>query len=74
MKEYKEYEFVVESTDTQHFWFHAKSEEEAEDLRHGRSINREVKPDTIAWSEGLPIAVLIPLKDGSQNSRARKVF
>ena len=59
------------------------TEEEAEDLCHGRSINREVKPDTIAWSEGLPIAILIPLKDGSRQTphqdgsgqaRARKVL
>jgi len=50
------------------------TEEEAEAIRHGQPIKRTVKPDTIAWSEGLPIAVLIPLKDGSGQARARKVF
>ena len=29
---YKEYTFEVESTDTQTFWFDAKSQEEAEEL------------------------------------------
>lgn len=50
------------------------TEEEAEDLRHGRPIKRAVKPDAIAWYEGLPIAILLPLKDGSQQTRARKVL
>lgn len=47
---------------------------EAEDIRFGRSIQREVQADSIAWHNGLPIAVLIPLKDGTRQARARKVF
>jgi tRNA pseudouridine55 synthase len=47
---------------------------EAEDVRHGRNIKREVKPDTIAWHNDLPFAVLIPAKDGTQKAHARKVF
>lgn len=50
------------------------SPEEAINLSHGRSIKREVKPDVIAWCEGLPIAILLPLKDGSRETRARKVL
>lgn len=50
------------------------TEAEEEDLRHGRSIEREVKPDTLAWFRGLPVAILLPLKDGSQRTRARKVL
>jgi len=47
------------------------SEEEAEDLRHGRDIKMKVDPDTIAWSGELPIAILVPL-DGK--AHARKVL
>ena len=47
---------------------------EAEDLCHGRPIARTVRPDTIAWFECLPIAILLPLKDSSQQARARKVL
>lgn len=50
------------------------SPEEAVDLSHGKAISREVKPDVIAWCEGLPIAILLPLKDGSRQTRARKVL
>lgn len=46
--------------------------DEAEDLCHGRSIPRAVKPDTIAWYEGLPIAILLPIKDGSPNQSSAK--
>lgn len=48
--------------------------EEAEDVRHGRNISHEVKPDTIAWFEDLPIAVLTPAKDGTKMAHARKVL
>jgi tRNA pseudouridine55 synthase len=47
---------------------------EAEDIRCGRSILLTVKPDTIAWHQGLPIAILTPLRDGSGTCRARKVL
>ncbi|ALM09967.1 MAG TPA: tRNA pseudouridine(55) synthase TruB [Candidatus Peribacter riflensis] len=47
---------------------------QAEDIKHGRSIAHETAPDTIGWNEGLPIAVLIPCRDGTRQSRARKVL
>ena len=47
---------------------------EADDLRFGRSIPREVRPDTIAWCDGLPMAILVPMKDGSRGARPRKVL
>jgi len=50
------------------------SADEAEDIRHGRNINKQVKPDTFAWFEDLPIAVLTPAKDGSKQAHARKVL
>ncbi len=50
------------------------TEAEAEDVRHGRNIKRQVKPDTIAWFQELPLAVLVPAKDGTQKAHARKVF
>lgn len=46
--------------------------DEADDIRHGRGIERDVKPDTIAWFEGLPIAVVVPAGEGY--ARPRKVF
>lgn len=48
--------------------------EEAQDLGFGRRIVREVKTETVAWYDGLPIAVLIPAKDGSRTAQPRKVF
>lgn len=48
--------------------------EEAEHLRHGRKIQREVSAGTWAWFEGLPIAVLVPAKDGSRMAQPRKVL
>ena len=50
------------------------TEEQAEDICHGRDVDLEVAPNTLAWSEGLPIAILIPRKDGSQKAHARKVL
>jgi len=50
------------------------SDAQAEDICHGRSIAQVVHSDTIGWHGGLPIAVLIPCKDGTQASRARKVL
>jgi tRNA pseudouridine55 synthase len=47
---------------------------EAEDVRHGRPIAHEVKPDTIGWHGGLPIAVLVPCGEGTRQARARKVL
>ncbi len=48
--------------------------EEVEDLRHGRKIKREVSAGTWAWYDGLPVAVLVPAKDGSQMAQPRKVL
>lgn len=48
--------------------------EQAEDVRHGRNIDLEVKADTVGWFEDLPIAILVPAKDGSQQAHARKVL
>ncbi|MDD5623532.1 MAG: tRNA pseudouridine(55) synthase TruB [Candidatus Peribacteraceae bacterium] len=45
-----------------------------EDVRHGRDIPLDVSPDTIGWHGGLPVALLIPAKDGSRRAHARKVF
>ncbi len=48
--------------------------EEVEDVRHGRDIRRQVKPDTIGWHEDLPVAVLVPARDGTGRAHARKVL
>jgi tRNA pseudouridine55 synthase len=48
--------------------------EEAEHLRHGRKIKREVSAGTWAWFDGLPLAVLVPAKDGNQMAQPRKVL
>lgn len=50
------------------------STSEAEDLRHGRKIKREVSAGTWAWYDGLPLAVLVPAKDGSHMAQPRKVL
>lgn len=50
------------------------TEQEAEDVRHGRNIKRQVKPDTFGWFDGIPLAVLIPAKDGTCMAHARKVL
>ncbi len=48
--------------------------EEAEHVRHGRNIRREVKPDTFGWFNGAPLAVLVPARDGTRMAHARKVL
>ncbi|MBT3292710.1 tRNA pseudouridine(55) synthase TruB [Candidatus Peregrinibacteria bacterium] len=50
------------------------TDEEFEDISHGRSITKDVKDGTFAWHKDLPVAVLMPLKDGSRQVRARKVL
>ena len=50
------------------------SSSEAENLRFGRKIPREVSAGTWAWYDGLPIAVLVPAKDGSRMAQPRKVL
>ncbi len=44
------------------------------DIKLGKKIPLEIKPDTVAWNEGLPIAILVPSKDGSRTAHARKVL
>lgn len=48
--------------------------DEAAHLRHGRKIPREVAAGTWAWFEDLPLAVLVPAKDGSRMAQPRKVL
>jgi len=50
------------------------TKEEMEDVCHGRSIERTVKPNTIAWHEDLPVAILMPSKEDSGTCGPRKVF
>ncbi|HVW66353.1 MAG TPA: tRNA pseudouridine(55) synthase TruB [Candidatus Peribacteraceae bacterium] len=50
------------------------SESEAADIKLGKKIPKEIKPDTLAWFDGLPIAFLVPSKDGSRTAHARKVL
>ena len=45
---------------------------EWEDISHGRNIEAEVAPNTIAWQDELPVAILVPGPDGT--ARAKKVF
>ena len=47
---------------------------EEKDIRCGKNIQREVKAETFAWHDGLPIAVLVPSKDGSRTAHPRKVL
>lgn len=55
-----------------HFPRRDLTDQEAEDIRHGRSIAHAAAPETIGWHEELPIAILIP--DGKGGTRARKVL
>lgn len=50
------------------------TETEAEEIRHGRNIVREVQPNTIGWFDELPIVILAPTKDGSRTAHPRKVL
>lgn len=50
------------------------SAEEWEEIRHGRDIAREVQPQTIAWYNELPVAILEPLRDGSRRAHPRKIL
>lgn len=47
------------------------TQEEWEDIRHGRVIGRKIDEDTFAWFEGLPVAILI---NSERGTRARKVL
>ena len=65
MKEYKEYEIVVESTNRQIFLFHAKSEEEAEELLWQELSEQCVGdadcPISNSWLENAKIRKIIEL-------------
>jgi tRNA pseudouridine55 synthase len=43
--------------------------EEARDLSFGKNIAYQVTPDTIAWCDDLPIAILEPTEDGKAHGR-----
>lgn len=43
--------------------------DEAKDLRFGKNIAKNVVPDTIAWHEELPIAIVEPTADGRAHGR-----
>lgn len=48
--------------------------EQAKAISMGKKIPLQIAPDTIAWSEGLPIAILVPSKDDPTTVHARKVL
>lgn len=50
------------------------SDAEMENIRHGRAIAREIAGEAIAWHGGLPVAILVPAKDGTRTARPRKVL
>jgi len=50
------------------------TETEADHIRHGRTIAREVQPNTVGWFDDLPIVILTPTKDGSRTAHPRKVL
>lgn len=45
---------------------------QAEDLRHGCDIDHAITEQSIAWHEGLPVAILVPVAEG--RAHARKVL
>lgn len=47
---------------------------EAEDIRHGKDIAREVQKNAIGWYDELPIVILEPARDGSRAAHPRKVL
>ena len=55
-----------------HFPRRELTESDMEELTYGRNIEADVQPDTIAWYEELPVAILVPAPDGT--AHARKVF
>lgn len=48
------------------------TDDEWEDISHGRNIEAEVQPNTIAWHGDLPVALLVQAEDGTV--RAKRVF
>ena len=50
----------------------ALTDEDFEDISHGRNLEAEVQPNTIGWFDELPVAILVPASDGT--AHARKVF
>lgn len=51
------------------------NDEEMRDISHGKTMNRVSDRESIAWYDGYPVAILIPVtKDGKTSMRPRKVF
>ncbi len=48
------------------------SDSDWQEISFGRNIEAEVEPQTIAWHEDLPVAILMPAPDGT--AHAKKVF
>lgn len=50
------------------------SDQAFDDIVHGRTVRALLKEETIAWHNGLPVAILIPSDASPGFSRPRKVF
>jgi tRNA pseudouridine55 synthase len=48
--------------------------DQAKDIGLGKKIPLHIAPDTVAWFDGLPIAILVPSKDNPETAHARKVL
>lgn len=48
--------------------------EQAAAISLGKKIPLVIQPNTVAWSEGLPIAILVPSSDNPETAHARKVL
>ncbi|UPA22022.1 tRNA pseudouridine(55) synthase TruB [Candidatus Peribacteria bacterium] len=48
--------------------------EQAAAISLGKKIPLIIQPNTVAWSEGLPIAILVPSSDNPETAHARKVL
>ncbi len=47
---------------------------QSKDISMGKKIPLQVAPNTIAWFDGLPMAILVPSKDDASTAHARKVL
>jgi tRNA pseudouridine55 synthase len=48
------------------------TDDEWDDVQHGRVIEATVEQNTIGWKDGLPVAILVPAGEGM--AKGRKVF
>ncbi len=48
------------------------TDDEWDDVQHGRVIEAQIEPNTIAWHQDLPVAILVPMGEGM--AKGRKVF